>query len=420
MPAPAGGLERRVLDTSEFRIGATIDVDAPQRTSAWLLTRGQSQQAPSRTLAQAPSRPGQVPRRKRAPPTPGDAGQGASAPRPLLRAAGAHARAEAGRRSGRGLRHPGARRASAGAVASAAAVGLLILVGAVGSVIGLRRGLRRWPAADRASGRGRPISTVEVTLREHLSGYRSHTLLLAVFRRHVPLGGRARRLGVHAPAAGGERRALAARRPAGHDPVQTAARALLDARRERPSPEAIGQTSPRLGSGPGGDASSEGSGRSPGAPSPRVSPVSPRLSRRAISRSPSTRAGCPSASPAISRAMRLRSCRAKWGVEAPINSRTSSTLTSPVRSLQHGGWGLGLAHGPVVVCVGSGSLEGAVGEATAGSVACREDISSSESSCAWVVAGDGAFVADQPAVIVNPVHGARRRRPGLQIAQVAA
>ena len=43
--------------------------------------------------------------------------------------------------------------------------------------------------------------------------------------------------------------------------------------------------------------------------------------------------------------MRLRSCRAKWGVDAPISSRTSSTLTSPVLLSKQTGRVLGLAHG---------------------------------------------------------------------------
>ena len=59
--------------------------------------------------------------------------------------------------------------------------------------------------------------------------------------------------------------------------------------------------------------------------------------RRAISRSPSTRAGCSGGRSAISLAMRLRSCSAKCGVEAPISWRTSSTLTSWVLALRSGG-----------------------------------------------------------------------------------
>ena len=61
---------------------------------------------------------------------------------------------------------------------------LLILVGAIGAAFGLFR------MSDGGISRGEPalfagiaavlIGTVEVTLREHLSGYRSHTLLLTL------------------------------------------------------------------------------------------------------------------------------------------------------------------------------------------------------------------------------------------------
>jgi hypothetical protein len=61
---------------------------------------------------------------------------------------------------------------------------LLILVGAVGTVVGLTR------LGHGGSAHGGPalfagiaavlIGTVEVTLREHLSGYRSHTLILTL------------------------------------------------------------------------------------------------------------------------------------------------------------------------------------------------------------------------------------------------
>jgi hypothetical protein len=50
---------------------------------------------------------------------------------------------------------------------------LLILVGAIGVLVGLGRPLLAGIAAVL-------IGTVEVTLREHLSGYRSHTLILAL------------------------------------------------------------------------------------------------------------------------------------------------------------------------------------------------------------------------------------------------
>ena len=54
---------------------------------------------------------------------------------------------------------------------------LLILVGAIGIVVGLARGLGG--VAVLVAGLGAVlIGTVEVTLREHLSGYRSQTLIL--------------------------------------------------------------------------------------------------------------------------------------------------------------------------------------------------------------------------------------------------
>jgi hypothetical protein len=57
---------------------------------------------------------------------------------------------------------------------------LLILVGAVGTVVGLRRGISHGGPPLFAGLAAVVIGTVEVTLREHLSGYRSHTLILAL------------------------------------------------------------------------------------------------------------------------------------------------------------------------------------------------------------------------------------------------
>ena len=60
---------------------------------------------------------------------------------------------------------------------------LLILVGAVATVIGLRRSSSGFSAGAPTLVAGLVavmIGTIEVTLREHRSGYRSHTLLLAV------------------------------------------------------------------------------------------------------------------------------------------------------------------------------------------------------------------------------------------------
>jgi hypothetical protein len=70
---------------------------------------------------------------------------------------------------------------------------LLILVGAIGTVVGLRRGISHGGPALFAGLAAVLIGTVEVTLREHLSGYRSHSIILAVlavivFHSAVALG----------------------------------------------------------------------------------------------------------------------------------------------------------------------------------------------------------------------------------------
>lgn len=57
---------------------------------------------------------------------------------------------------------------------------LLILVGAVGVVLAWKRGAEGSPALLLASIAAVAIGTLEVTLREHLGGYRSHALLLAL------------------------------------------------------------------------------------------------------------------------------------------------------------------------------------------------------------------------------------------------
>jgi hypothetical protein len=70
---------------------------------------------------------------------------------------------------------------------------LLILVGALGTVIGLERGTSHGSAPLIAGLIAVGLGTFEVTLREHLGGYRSHTILLAlvpalVFHSVVVLG----------------------------------------------------------------------------------------------------------------------------------------------------------------------------------------------------------------------------------------
>jgi hypothetical protein len=57
---------------------------------------------------------------------------------------------------------------------------LLILAGAIGTVIGLNRGLSHGGPPLIAGLAAVVIGTAEVTLREHLSGYRSHTVILAL------------------------------------------------------------------------------------------------------------------------------------------------------------------------------------------------------------------------------------------------
>jgi hypothetical protein len=56
---------------------------------------------------------------------------------------------------------------------------LLILFGAVGTVVGFSRGVSNGGAALFVGLAAVVIGTVEVMLREHLSGYRSHTVILA-------------------------------------------------------------------------------------------------------------------------------------------------------------------------------------------------------------------------------------------------
>ncbi len=57
---------------------------------------------------------------------------------------------------------------------------LLILVGAIGGVVAFLRGFSANGALLIAAIAAIAIGTVDVTLREHLSGYRSHTLLLVL------------------------------------------------------------------------------------------------------------------------------------------------------------------------------------------------------------------------------------------------
>ena len=57
---------------------------------------------------------------------------------------------------------------------------LLILVGAIGTIVGFNRGERGGGPVLFAGIGAVALGTIEVTLREHMSGYRSHTILLAM------------------------------------------------------------------------------------------------------------------------------------------------------------------------------------------------------------------------------------------------
>jgi hypothetical protein len=57
---------------------------------------------------------------------------------------------------------------------------LLILIGAIAVIVALARGPERNVALLIAGLVAVAIGTVEVTLREHLSGYRSHTIVLSL------------------------------------------------------------------------------------------------------------------------------------------------------------------------------------------------------------------------------------------------
>jgi len=62
---------------------------------------------------------------------------------------------------------------------------LLILVGAIGTVIGLQKGVSHGSAPLLAGLAAVVVGTVEVTLREHLSGFRSHAVLLSLLAATV-------------------------------------------------------------------------------------------------------------------------------------------------------------------------------------------------------------------------------------------
>lgn len=57
---------------------------------------------------------------------------------------------------------------------------ILILVGAIGTVVGLNKGVSHGGPPLFAGLAAVVLGTIEVTLREHLSGYRSHAVMLAL------------------------------------------------------------------------------------------------------------------------------------------------------------------------------------------------------------------------------------------------
>jgi hypothetical protein len=99
----------------------------------------------------------------------------------------------AGREAGRSRRRPSAAQRSGRGLSGTLALGdrphapwhplplseLLILVGAIGTLIGISRG-ESGIVLIFAGLVAVLIGTIEVTLREHLSGYRSHTLILSL------------------------------------------------------------------------------------------------------------------------------------------------------------------------------------------------------------------------------------------------
>ncbi len=179
--------------TRRRSIGASIDGDAPRRTPAWLLAdlRGQAQPRPAWTLAQA-------------------------TPRPAQRGVTQDAAPRGPRQSGQRPSHD-RRSAPRGALGELQAAGdrpqapwhplplseLLILAGAIGAVVAYLRGIESNGALLGASIGAVVIGTIEVTLREHLSGYRSHTLMLSrAARDRVPLSRGAAGAGGHDRAPG--------------------------------------------------------------------------------------------------------------------------------------------------------------------------------------------------------------------------
>jgi uncharacterized membrane protein len=159
MPVVAGEAGCADVDTQRS-IGASIDGDAPLRPPAWLL----------RTVAKHNTGRRGHPRKRRP---------------------GQHSVRELSERaSGPGRSAPRA----VGAVGEPKTLGerpqapwhplplseLLILVGIIGAVVAFLRGVEGSVALLGASIGAVAIGSLEVALREHLAGFRAHTLMLAV------------------------------------------------------------------------------------------------------------------------------------------------------------------------------------------------------------------------------------------------
>jgi hypothetical protein len=123
--------------------------------------------------------------------------EGAAAAQPVGRVQAPGAQAKRGRARPRGAGGPGGTAAAGGRPRPPwyplPLSELLILVGAIATVVGLRRGVSNGGPALFAGLAAVMIGTIEVTLREHLNGYRSHTLILALlptiaFHSAVALG----------------------------------------------------------------------------------------------------------------------------------------------------------------------------------------------------------------------------------------
>jgi hypothetical protein len=138
--------------------------------------KGRRGRSRKRRPAAAPAAKGSL-----AQPTPAGGGQAHEhAPSPASRGRGTRTRTEA-RSGGGAIRDPLSRGERPQAPWHPLPLSeLLILVGAIGAVIGLQRGISHGGPLLLAGLAAVVIGTVEVTRREHLSGYRSHTLILAV------------------------------------------------------------------------------------------------------------------------------------------------------------------------------------------------------------------------------------------------